>query len=348
MRLIEADGKALLAEAGIAVPAGRLYHPGEEIAAASGRVAIKAQMLAGGRGKQGLVRVVDGAAAAAAAGEIRALAGPAVPLLVEAAVDIAAEFYMAWRIDDVAQAPVLMFSPAGGIAVEERPDALREYRADPRRPVRPHDLVGFFRAAGAAGRNLGALARFAAELGRVFRAIDAELIEINPLALTSAGGLVALDAKVVVDDNAAFRHRSRRGLVSHALEQAGMTALERRAAGVGEIDALGEVQGWDEIRRQLISPRRQGLGREPGGVDHQLRQQGLVHALAMHSPPAALRRQPLHLGVADQLSAVSLRLGEQGEHVGVGIDDAGVRRQQRLGADHLRLQGLRPHRRQPT
>ncbi|MGQ3069908.1 MAG: ATP-grasp domain-containing protein [Ferrovibrionaceae bacterium] len=233
MRLIEADGKALLAEAGIAVPAGRLYHPGEEIAAAGGRVAIKAQMLAGGRGKQGLVRVVDGAAATAAAGEIRALAGPVVPLLVEAAVDIAAEFYMAWRIDDVAQAPILMFSPAGGIAVEERPDALREYRADPRRPVRPHDLVGFFRAAGAAGRNLGALARFAAELGRVFRAIDAELIEINPLALTSAGGLVALDAKVVVDDNAAFRHRSRRVLVSHALEQAGMTALERRAAEAG-------------------------------------------------------------------------------------------------------------------
>ncbi|MGL1133887.1 hypothetical protein ACSTLP_24730, partial [Vibrio parahaemolyticus] len=73
-----------------------------------------------------------------------------------------------------------------------RPDALREYRGDPRRPVRPHDLVGFFRTAGVTGRSLGALARFAAELERVFRAIDAELVEINPLALTSAGGLVAL------------------------------------------------------------------------------------------------------------------------------------------------------------
>lgn len=234
MRLIEAEGKALLAEAGISVPAGRLYRAGEAVeTTAAGHVAIKAQTLAGGRGKQGLVRIVDGAAAPQAAQAIRAMAGPATPLLVEAAVEIAAEFYMAWRIDDVAQAPVLMFSPAGGVAVEERPDLLREYRADPRRPVRPHDLVAFFRDAGVGGRNLGQLTRFAADLARVFRAADAELIEINPLAATASGTLVALDAKVVVDDNAAYRHRSRQGLVSHGLEMAAMTALERRAAEAG-------------------------------------------------------------------------------------------------------------------
>jgi succinyl-CoA synthetase beta subunit len=236
MRLIEADGKNLLERRGLSVPRGQLYGPGEPVAAIAGGGAVKAQLLAGGRGKSGLVRLANEpevvAVAATIAERVRAMGLPP-HILIEEKVAVEAECYLAWRIDDVRQAPVMLFSPRGGVEIEAHAGGLHEFVWDPLRSLHPHHLVRFLLDVGASRRALGALARFATELYRLFVAEDAELAEINPLAVTQNGQVTALDAKLVLDDNARFRHRDWDALLSAQLERSAMTPLERRAADSG-------------------------------------------------------------------------------------------------------------------
>ena len=188
MRLIEADGKNLLERRGLSVPRGQLYGPGEPVAAIAGGGAVKAQLLAGGRGKNGLVRLANEpevvAVAATIADRMRALGLPP-HILIEEKIAVEAECYLAWRIDDVRQAPVMLFSPRGGVEIEAHAGGLHEFVWDPLRSLHPHHLVRFLLDVGASRRALGALARFATELYRLFVAEDAELAEINPLAVTA-------------------------------------------------------------------------------------------------------------------------------------------------------------------
>ena len=235
MRLIETDAKALLRRRGLPVPRGRLFGTVEPITGIRGSVAVKAQVLAGARGKAGLVRMVQEGEAleVAAAMRARMQAVDAPPhLLIEEQVAVAAEYYLAWRIDDVRQAPVMLFSAAGGVEIESG-GALRQFMWDPLQTLHPHRLLRFFAEAGVAGRVLGPLTRFAADLYRLFVAEDAELAEINPLAVTAAGPLVALDAKIVLDDNARYRHGDWSELLSGALERTSARPLELRAADNG-------------------------------------------------------------------------------------------------------------------
>ncbi len=236
MRLIEADGKMLLRRRGLPVPRGRLYGPDEAVTALAGGAAVKAQVPSGGRGKSGLLRIAAAqdvrSAAAAVIDGMRAMDAPP-HILVEEKIAIEAEYYLAWRIDDVRQAPVLLFSPRGGVEIETHADGLREFAWSPLRPLHPHHLVKFLLEAGAAPRAAGAIARLAAELYALFPAEDAELIEINPLAVTANGRVTALDAKVVLDDNARFRHRDWSEWLSARLEHAAAKPLELRAAERG-------------------------------------------------------------------------------------------------------------------
>jgi succinyl-CoA synthetase beta subunit len=234
MRLIEADAKTLLRRRGLPVPRGRLFGTVEPITGVRGSVAVKAQLLTGARGKAGLVRFADETEATATAASLRArmqAMGAAPHLLIEETVAIAAEYYLAWRIDDVRQAPVLLFGTAGGVEIES--GAVRSLVWDPLRPLHPHHLMRFFADAGIAGRVLGPLTRFASELYRLFCAEDAELAEINPLAVTEAGQVIALDAKFLLDDNARDHHGEWSELLSAQLERASATALEVRAADNG-------------------------------------------------------------------------------------------------------------------
>jgi succinyl-CoA synthetase beta subunit len=236
MRLIEADGKKLLERRGLAVPRGRLYGPDETVEAAAGGAAIKAQLLAGARGKSGLVQLANaaeiGTIAASIAERMRAVGLPP-HILVEEKVAVETECYLAWRIDDVRQAPVMLFSTRGGVEIETHADGLLEFVWNPLQSLHPHHLLRFLLDAGASRRVLGTVARFATELYRLLVAEDAELVEINPLAITAIGQVIALDAKVVLDDNARFRHRDWPELLSARLERAAMTPLERRAADNG-------------------------------------------------------------------------------------------------------------------
>lgn len=235
MRLIEAEAKALLRRRGVRVPNGALLAPDAPVPAAPNGAAVKAQMLKGGRGKLGLVQVAEAGAVEAAASAVRSkMRALKLPphILLEDKQTYAQEYYLAWRIDDVKQAPVMMFSTEGGVEIESS-GAVRQFVWTALKPLHPHHLVGFLREAGVAGRAIGNVARLASELYRAFRAEDAELVEINPLAITANGEVIVLDAKINLDDNAAYRHREWRGLLSAQLEMAELTPLEQKATEAG-------------------------------------------------------------------------------------------------------------------
>lgn len=229
MRLAEHDGKTLLRRHGIAVPDGRLLQ-GDAPADAAG--VLKAQLLAGGRGSRGLVRRVAPGEAPGAAAAIRAALGDAAaPLLLEEAVPIAREIFLALRVDGTAQAIELLVNPEGGIAVEEAgAGALLRCHLHPEAPGAVEDIHAALRR-GVPPELAARLARLALRLARVLVAEELELLEINPLAVLTDGRLMACDAKLVRDDAGLFRQEQ--PALSAMLEDAALTPLERRAREQG-------------------------------------------------------------------------------------------------------------------
>jgi succinyl-CoA synthetase beta subunit len=228
-----------LAPYGIAIPAGRACATPEEAAAAAaelGAVAVKAQVPAGKRGKSGGIRMADTpeqASAAARAILEMAIGGHTVStVLVERRASIAREFYAAVLQDAASRSPLVLFSTEGGMDIEEiaaeRPASMR------RREVALS--AGFGEADALAmldGLDMGAaaapVAAILAGLYRAFTGTDAELIEVNPLALLADGSVVALDCKLVVDDAALYRQPE---LARRGSEEAA-TDLERRGRALG-------------------------------------------------------------------------------------------------------------------
>jgi succinyl-CoA synthetase beta subunit len=216
--LLEYQGKQLFAKHGVPVPEGRPAATVEEAVEAAEElgypVVVKAQVLIGGRGKAGGIKLAqDRAEVEQHAGAILGMdiRGFTVhELYVERASDIAEEYYAAILLDRTAKQPMAMLSRMGGMDVEEIADT------DPNAIVRVHvdPLIGFQdfhgrRLAFAAGiaddviRPVGALL---AKLYEAFVAEDALLAEVNPLLVTGEREVVALDAKVTIDGNAIFRH----------------------------------------------------------------------------------------------------------------------------------------------
>jgi succinyl-CoA synthetase beta subunit len=246
MNLVEFEAKALLRNAGLPVPKSQVLRHGD--AAPEGRAAVvKAQVPFGGRGKMGLVLVTssdDVAEKVQLVRERMVKRGWNDPvLLLEEPTQTDSETYMAWRIDDVAQNYVLSFSRAGGVEVESQAASIREMRIDPRVVPAAQDFLTFFQGFGYAGRAVTTLTRFAVSSWRVFVQNDAHLLEINPLALTKRGEAMALDAKIVLDDNADMRHIDWAELYSAKLTTGGMTDLERRAVdgGLTFVELQGET-----------------------------------------------------------------------------------------------------------
>jgi succinyl-CoA synthetase beta subunit len=236
MRLAETDGKALLRRHGVAVPRGVLLHGDEpapaEAATWPGHI-LKVQILEGGRGKRGLVRKLADLSALADTRRLitAALDDPDIQLLLEETISIAREIYLAIRIDGTQQGLELLVAPQGGEDVE-RTAAVTRIPVDPAATVTAetfYPLLATLFAPDLAAR----LARFAARLPEIMRREDLELLEINPLAVTAKGALVVCDAKIIRDDSAGFRHDPEEFPLSRALEERGMTPLERRARDLG-------------------------------------------------------------------------------------------------------------------
>jgi len=225
MKVHEYQAKALLAEFGISVPEGKVAATAAEAGKIArelgGRVVIKAQVFAGGRGKAGGIRVAEGPEEAERlAGEMlgrrlvtyqtTAEGVPVSKVLVEKAVDIQKELYLSIIVDNTTRMPVVMASAAGGIDIEEvaraSPEKILKAYVDPAMGFQAFQGRKLAYGMGLEQAQIRAAADLMASLYRLFVSKDCSLAEINPLTVTSEGKLLALDAKLNFDDNALFRH----------------------------------------------------------------------------------------------------------------------------------------------
>jgi succinyl-CoA synthetase beta subunit len=217
--LYEYQGKELFRRFGIPVSEGRLATTPEEARAAAeeigGPVVVKAQVLAGGRGKAGGIKLADDPAdAEAKAREILGLdiRGHVVrKLWIEKASDIAKEYYLSVTFDRGAKKPLFMLTTEGGVEIEqvaeESPDALARLHIDPLEGFQPYQARRLIYGAGIEDPNeQKQILAIIEKLYACFVGADAMLCEINPLIVTPDGEARALDSKFTVDDSALFRH----------------------------------------------------------------------------------------------------------------------------------------------
>ncbi len=252
MKLIEYQAKEVLSSLGFPVQTGILVHNEEELARALDQlqtypVVLKAQVPVGGRGKAGGIKLASTREEALEKGrailsmEIKGI--PVRKLLVAVAVDIQKEYYTGIVLDRRNQTLTLMVSPEGGVDIEEvartHPEAIQKL------PVSMRDGLADFQARELAfwlfdDRKLALKgARILKALFHAARTLDATLVEINPLVLDAQGELVAVDAKILLDDNALFRHpdlERRRDMDYENREE-----LEAREAGLSFVRLDGNI-----------------------------------------------------------------------------------------------------------
>jgi len=232
MKIHEYQAKALFRDYGIPVPAGsEAQSPNEAQTAAQnlgvGRLAVKAQIHAGGRGKGGGVKVVGSPDEVLRAAKdmlgkplVTAQTGPEGQIvrqvLVEAAHSVKKEFYVGLTLDRNLAKPVFMVSPAGGMDIEEvadkSPELIFKEAVDPRLGLLPFQSRNLAQNLGWTQGVFRTGAAIVSSVYRLFSSLDASLVEINPLVLTDQDQLLALDAKINFDDNALFRHPDVRNL----------------------------------------------------------------------------------------------------------------------------------------
>ncbi|GAB3838301.1 ADP-forming succinate--CoA ligase subunit beta [Kribbella italica] len=242
MDLMEYQAKELFARHAVPVTLGRVVEDAADAAAAAealgGRVVVKAQVKAGGRGKAGGVKLAaDPAEATARAGDILGMdiKGHVVRrVLLAPAADIADEYYLSFLVDRANRGYLCIASTEGGVEIEEvahtNPDAIAKISIDPAVGV---DDAKAAEIVAAAGFPDGA-AEVVKSLWTVFIAEDASLVEVNPLVKLGDGTLEALDGKVTLDENAAYRH------VDHA-------AFEDKAAA-DPLEAAAQEKGLNYVK----------------------------------------------------------------------------------------------------
>ena len=250
MNFEEHAAKPLLQAAGISVPRGRLARSADEAeAAASGLgvpVVVKAQVPTGKRGKAGGIRAADDPGAARDAAKAilgMEIAGHRVAsVLVEERAEIAAEYYAAVLNDAASKGPLVMFSPEGGMDVEEIaarvPDRLRRATVDILQGFGLESARAMLDGLGL-GEAEGPVADTLVALYRAYRENDAELLEVNPLARRADGRLVALDCKFTLDDSGI----QRRPALAREGSPEPLTLLEARgqALGLKYIELDGDI-----------------------------------------------------------------------------------------------------------
>jgi succinyl-CoA synthetase beta subunit len=243
MDLPEHHAKPLLADAGLAVPRGGFAADADAAAARArelgGPVVLKAQVPAGGRGKAGAVRFADTPEEAASeAAELLAMTVggfPVMGVLVEEKVEIARELYAAVLGDAPSRGPLVLFSTEGGVDIEEvhsrTPEKVLQRPLDIREELSEAAAEELLEPA-ALGEESRAVAAALVAIHRVYREFDAELVEVNPLAIDAAGHVLALDCKLSMDDAARPRHAELVEQVAPSLPETG-TELEREARDLG-------------------------------------------------------------------------------------------------------------------
>ena len=226
MKIHEYQAKAILARHGVPVPRGEVAFDASEAGAIAHRLGgglsvVKAQIHAGGRGKGGGVKLAKSPQdAERLAGQILGMTlithqtGPegrvVGRVLVEEGLTIARELYLSLLLDRTAGKPVMMASAAGGMDIEEvaerTPEKIVRIYIEPGVGLVPFQARQLGFAIGLDGAQVSKFVKLATALYSAFVATDASLVEINPLLVTEAGDLLALDAKMNLDDSALYRH----------------------------------------------------------------------------------------------------------------------------------------------
>lgn len=267
MKIHEYQAKELLRQAKIAVPESIVARSPAEASSAfdklGGKLAVvKAQIHAGGRGKgtiktnpaqRGVQLVKSAEEAATVAGNILGnelvtiQTGPegkqVNQVLVEAGCDIARELYMGIVVDRAAGLPVLMVSSEGGMNIEEvaaaTPELIYKEHFHPDRGLQPYQVNKLCYRLGIKGKSVRSANAFMRSMCKLFVELDCSLVEINPLVVTGAGELVALDAKITFDENALFRHKELAELRDIAEEDA--NEVRASDAGLSYVQLEGNI-----------------------------------------------------------------------------------------------------------
>ncbi len=251
MDLYEYQGKELLRQYSIETLEGIVAASPEEARAAAeklgGPVAVKAQVLTGGRGKAGGIKVVEEpedveeVARQILGMEIR---GHKVRrVLVEAGAEIESEMYLSIMVDRAAKKSLILFSTEGGVDIEEvaerNPDAIVRIYIDPLLGLLPYGVRELTFAAGLEGDIAKGVGKTVNNLYEAFVGGDASLVEINPLVFTKDGRVLALDAKVTVDNSSLFRHEDIAEL--HDVDAAAPEEQRALEAGLQYVKLDGDV-----------------------------------------------------------------------------------------------------------
>jgi len=275
MKLHEYQSKELLARFGVPVPGGEVaVNASEALAIAEklgGKVVVKAQVLMGGRGKAGGVKLFsDSPSAAQFAGELigKRLVSIQNPdgmivekVLVAELIDIEQEYYLSVLLDRATAQLIVMISREGGMEIEEvaetNPEAIVRLPVDPEYGLWPHQVRAAVKVANIPPAAQGQMVKMIMKLVEAYAASDADMIEINPVAWTPEGKLIAADAKVSIDDNALFRHADYQATSDDSAEDPIEAEATRRGIAYvkldGDIAIIGNGAGlvmgsMDEVK----------------------------------------------------------------------------------------------------
>ncbi|NOZ51168.1 MAG: ADP-forming succinate--CoA ligase subunit beta [Chloroflexi bacterium] len=251
MKLHEFQAKRIFAQHGVPIPKGEVATSAvyaREIAQRLGLpVVIKSQVLVGGRGKAGgvkLARTADEAQALADQILGMSIKGYTVKrVLVDQGVDIQDEIYLGMVVDRARRRVVMMASAEGGIDIEEvaatMPEAIKTVTIDPFLGLKSYQAIGIASSIGIPQNQFRNFTQIAFGLYKAFMATDAELAEINPLVVTAEGTLLAVDGKMVLDDNGLYRHPDLEEM--RDLDEEAPSEIEARINGLSYVKLDGEI-----------------------------------------------------------------------------------------------------------
>jgi succinyl-CoA synthetase beta subunit len=251
MKLFEHEAKDIFRAFGMPTPPGGVARTPDEAknrAAEVGKpVVVKAQVLAGKRGKAGGIKFADTPEEAAKHAEeilkMKINDLPVEAVLIEEMLDIQQEIYAGITVDRNEREYVVIGSGAGGMSIEElaeeSPEKIIKHHVEPDFGLQPFEAREIAIAMGFTGKSINKVAGFFLKLWEIVKARDGELTEINPLILTKDGRFLAADARLNIDDNALYRHKK----LIESLKREPMEQNERERAATQEGMAYVELEG---------------------------------------------------------------------------------------------------------
>ena len=251
MKLIEYQAKEVFARYGLPVQRGFVAKTAQEVAERVGElkfpVVVKAQVPVGGRGKAGGIKLAESPEEAVEKAEkilsMQIKGVPVKKVLVAEAVDIAEEYYIGVTQDRRSQAPVFMVSAEGGVDIEEvartKPEAIVKLAVDPVWGLQPFQARQLAYSLTQDKEKAKHLAKAIETLWKIYRETDAQLAEINPFVFDAEGAPWAVDAKIIVDDNALYRHPELAEMRDMDYEE--RLELEAKEAGLSYVKLEGNI-----------------------------------------------------------------------------------------------------------